>query len=124
MITGLRQRFFYTEETAPNIFGHFFKIICGAETVKKIMKLNPLIYFEILFNSTDLLEKTIFKNKTVEVNTVKNEGRIYKKFKRTKTLQSFLVQNVICMEKQIIPQIKEKLQGGAETKNFIMEKII
>ena len=48
------------------------------------MKLNPLIYFEILFNSTDLLEKTIFKNKTVEVNTVKNEGRIYKKFKRTK----------------------------------------
>ena len=78
------------------------------------MKLNPLIYFEILFNSTDLLEKTIFKNKTVEVNTVKNEGRIYKKFKRTKTLQSFLVQNVICMEKQIVPQIKEKLQGGAQ----------
>ena len=60
----------------------------------------------------------------MEVNTVKNEGRIYKKFKRTKTLQSFLVQNVICMEKQIVPQIKENYRGGAETKNFIMEEII
>ena len=47
--------------------------------MNKSMKLKALIYFEILFNSTDLLEKTIFKNKTVEVNTVKNESRIYKK---------------------------------------------
>ena len=46
-------------------------------TVNKRMKLKALIYFEILFNSTDLLEKTLFKNKAVEVNTVKN-------FKRTK----------------------------------------
>ena len=45
-------------------------------TVNKSMKCKALIYFEILFNSTDLLEKTIFKNKAVEVNTVKNESRI------------------------------------------------
>ena len=45
-------------------------------TVNKRMKLKALIYFEILFNSTDLLEKTLFKNKAVEVNTVKNESRI------------------------------------------------
>ena len=45
-------------------------------TVNKSMKLKALIYFEILFNSTDLLEKTLFKNKAVEVNTVKNESRI------------------------------------------------
>ena len=44
--------------------------------MNKSMKLKALIYFEILFNSTDLLEKTLFKNKAVEVNTVKNESRI------------------------------------------------
>ena len=41
------------------------------------MKCKALIYFEIVFNSTDLLKKkTLFKNKAVEVNTVKNESRI------------------------------------------------
>ena len=46
-------------------------------TVNKSMKCKALIYFEILFNSTDLLKKNpLFKNKAVEVNTVKNESRI------------------------------------------------
>ena len=85
------------------------------------MKLKALIYFEILFNSTDLLEKTIFKNKTVEVNTVKNESRIYKKFKRTKTTpdifgaECYLHGKTKTILLQIVPQIKEEffLQGRA-----------
>ena len=48
--------------------------------MNKRMKLKALIYFEILFNSTDLLEKTLFKNKAVELNTVKNESRIFEEF--------------------------------------------
>ena len=91
------------------------------------MKLKALIYFEILFNSTDLLEKTTFKNKTVEVNTVKNEGRIYKKFKRTKTTpdifgaECYLHGKTKTILSQIVPQIKEEFfyRGGPKkTKKF------
>ena len=91
------------------------------------MKLKALIYFEILFNSTDLLEKTIFKNKTVEVNTVKNEGRIYKKFKRTKTTpvifgpECYLHGKTILL--QIVPQIKKNffLQGGPQRQKICIK---
>ena len=84
------------------------------------MKLNPLIYFEILFNSTDLLEKTIFKNKTVEVNTVKNEGRIYKKFKRTKTTPVIFGPECYLHGKTNCSANKGKITGGgAETKKFV-----
>ena len=91
------------------------------------MKLNPLIYFEILFNSTDLLEKTIFKNKTVEVNTVKNEGRIYKKFKRTKTTPVIFGPECYLHGKTILLQNcsanKRKITGGgAETKKICVKK--
>ena len=90
--------------------------------MNKSMKLKALIYFEILFNSTDLLEKTIFKNKTVEVNTVKNEGRIYKKFKRTKTTPVIFGPECYLHGKTIVPQIKEKLQGGRRDKKICIKK--
>ena len=61
--------------------------------MNKSMKLKALIYFEILFNSTDLLEKTLFKNKAVEVNTVKNfkctkiyTGSFFKKYIKLNTV--------------------------------------
>ena len=92
------------------------------------MKLKALIYLKILFNSTDLLEKTIFKNKTVEVNTVKNESRIYKKI-YTKTTpdifgaECYLHGKTKTILLQIVPQIKEEFfftgEGLKRQKIFI-----
>ena len=91
--------------------------------MNKSMKLNALIYFEILFNSTDLLEKTIFKNKTVEVNTVKNEGRIYKKFKRTKTTPVIFGPECYLHGKTNCSANKRKITGGAQRQKNLCQKM-